>query len=167
MNAIAPLARLGPVTYAEERFTALREEGRALFQLHWLEATADHSVPLDIWWQAFEQLEEAGAMLTVTARIGGHLVGYATYVMHPHLHYHGRLIAQSDAFFLLPAARRGHVGIKLFRVAEEKLRLRGVAEIWNREKDHVRPGRGRSTIAPVFRRLGFRPVEHVWRKRVG
>ena len=112
-------------------------------------------------------MEAIGAMLTVTARRGGTLIGYAVYVVWPHLHYRSRLIADSDSFFLDPADRCGFVGIRLFQVAERHLRDRGVAEVWARVKLHVRGGRRRlSDLAALFRWLGYAPVETVLRKRL-
>lgn len=155
------------VTYQEERFTDLREEGAALFAQHWLEASADRSVPLDVDWQQYENMESIGAMLTVTARRGGELIGYAVYVVWPHLHYRGRLIADADSFFLDPADRRGFVGVLLFREAETMLRARGAHEVWARVKLHVRGGKRRThDLCGLFRWLGYSPVEIILRKRL-
>lgn len=156
----------GTVVFHPCRFTALRHQGAALFALHWLEATADRSVPLAIDWDVFEQLEEQGREVCVAVYWGDVLVGYAVYLLHDHLHYRGLRVAEADVFFLRPEDRSGFVGVKLFQVAERLLKERGVAEVWQREKLHVRPGRGAHGVGSVFRYLGYRPVETIWRKRI-
>jgi hypothetical protein len=51
-------------------------------------------------------------------------------------------------------------------VAEDLLREKGVAEVHNRVKLHVKPGRGGRTLGVLFRFLGYRPVEISYRKRI-
>lgn len=154
------------LTFEEERFSSLRDEGAALFEAHYREASADLSVPLEVDWAMFERLEDAGMEVCIAARDRGRLIGYAVYILHPHLHYRGLSVAEVDVFFLNPADRRGSTGMRLFRAAERVLALRGVQEIWNRVKLHVKPGRGRSDLGPLFRRLGYRAVETTYRKRI-
>jgi hypothetical protein len=157
----------GTVVFHRTRFTALRHEGSALFAMHWLEASADRSIPLCVDWDRFEAIEDNNQELCIAVRWGECLVGYAVYLIHPHLHYAGLIVAEADAFFLREEDRSGFVGIKLFQLAERLLRDRGVQEVHQRVKLHVRPGRGRSDVGPVFAFLGYRPVETVWRKRIG
>lgn len=154
------------VVYEETLFTSLRTEGAPLFAMHWLEATADRAIPLDLDWDVFAKLEAAGFLYCVAARVAETLIGYALYVLHPALHYRGRLIAQADAFFLRRSDRRGPIGIRLFRYAEDGLRKRGVHEVWSRVKSHVLAGRRGSDLRPLFARLGYREVETVMRKRL-
>jgi GNAT superfamily N-acetyltransferase len=149
------------------KFSALRLEGSALFAMHWLEASADHSVPLAVDWGLFLTMEEYGAELCVAVRAPfGVLVGYAVYIIHHHLHYAGLKVAEADAFFLRHEDRHGWLGAKLFQFAEQELRKMGVHEVYQRVKKHVRPGRGRSDLGPLFKYLGYREVETIWRKRI-
>jgi GNAT superfamily N-acetyltransferase len=154
------------VQFSEERFSDLRTEGAALFEAHWREAATDHAVPLDVNWDAYRAFEDVGGVVTITARRGGELVGYAVYIVAPHPRYRSLIVADSDVFFLRPADRRGRVGIELFRYAERVLLARGVRLLTMRIKLHVRPGRGRSTLEPLARRLGYRPIELLCEKRV-
>lgn len=172
MNDMAqwPVPTLGEcsgVVFREETFSRLRAEGSPLFLAHWHEATADRSVPLDVDWALFEQIERADMEVCITARRSGVLIGYAVYLVHDHLHYRGLKVAEADVFFLNEDDRAGFVGIKLFQVAEALLQERGVNEVWQRVKLHVRPGRGRSDLGPLFTYLGYRPVETIYRKRIG
>src|SRR6202007_1830083 len=102
-----------------------------------------------------EAIEAAGHEVCIAARWAGVLVGYAVYRWHEHLHYRGLRVAEADAFFLREQDRTGFVGIKLFQVAEEALRRRGIQEVHQRVKLHVRPGRGHSDLGPLFEYLGY------------
>jgi GNAT superfamily N-acetyltransferase len=159
------LARHRGYSFHEERFNWLRHEGEQLFEQHYREASADLSVPLEVNWQVFERMEQAGLEACVTVRKAGELVGYAVYFLAPHMHYR-YTIADADVFFLDPAHRSGWLGVKLLRIAEDLLREKGVSEVWNRVKLHVKPGRGGRTLGVLFRSLGYRPVEVSYRKRI-
>ncbi len=156
------------VTYERCAFTALRAEGEAsgLFLSHWCEANADASIPMNIDWDGYRQLETAGLEVCVAARRGGRLIGYAVYLVFPNLHYRGWIMGDSDVFYLEPEDRRGWVGINLFRAVHAALKAKGVDEVVQRVKLHVKPGRGRSTLGPLFRFLGYRAVETTYRKRI-
>lgn len=155
-----------PVVFHECPFSSLRWEGGALFAMHWLEASADTSIPLDVNWPAYEALEAAGLELCVAARQGGVLIGYAVYLLAPLMHYRQRIVADCDVFFMRESDRHGWAGVQLFREAERLLRARGVHDVYARVKLHVKPGRGRSDLSPLFRYLGYRPVEVIHRKRL-
>lgn len=167
LACIEPVGSVGRVLFYETPFTALRLEGAGLFAAHWLEASADRSVPLALDWDVYARLEQLDHEVCIAARLDGMLIGYAVYLWHDHLHYRGLRVAEADAFFIRPQDRLGFVGIKLFQVAEAALALRGVHEVWQRVKLHVRPGRGHSDLGPLFRYLGYRAVETTYRKRIG
>lgn len=153
------------VMFREERFSWLRYEAGNLFYGHYFEASADLSVPLEVNWPLYEQLEQSNLEVCVVARRDSVAVGYAVYFIVPHLHY-DQLVAENDVFYLAPEERRGDMGMRLFRHAEQLLRERGVDEMLARVKKHVKPGRGRSDLGPMFEHLGYRPIETVFRKRL-
>lgn len=160
------LARHRGFTFHEERFSWLRHDrGQALFERHYEEASADLSVPLDPNWELYDTLEQKGLEACVVVRKEGVPIGYVVYLMAPHLHY-DHIVADADVFFILPEYRIGWLGVKLFRVAEDLLRDRGVSEICNRVKLHVQPGRGGRDLGVLFKFLGYRPVETNYRKRI-
>ena len=157
------------VVYQEERFTDLRHEGAHLFAKHWREATADAAVPLDLDWDRYRLMEDAGFMCTMTVRSAADrsLLGYVVYIIWPHLHYRRLVVAETDSFFVDPAAARGWVGVDLFRRSEALLRQRGVHHAWARVKLHVLRGRARRhNLLALFLWLGYQPVEMVLRKRL-
>lgn len=159
------LARHRGYTFNEERFCWLRYSGKPLFEQHYREASADLSVPLDPNWDLYEKLEQQGLETCVTVRKEGALVGYAVYLLSPHLHY-DHVVAEADVFFIDPAHRSGWLGVKLFQLTEDLLREKGVSEICSRVKLHVKPGRGGRDLGMLFEFLGYRPVETNYRKRI-
>lgn len=160
-----PLEFYRGLMFREERFSWLRYEANNLFVGHYLEASADLSVPLEVNWALYEHLEQANLEVCVVARRDSVAVGYAVYFIVPHLHY-DQLVAENDIFYLAPEERHGWVGLRLFRHAERLLRERGVDEMIGRVKQHVKPGRGRSDLGPMFEFMGYRPIETVYRKRL-
>jgi GNAT superfamily N-acetyltransferase len=159
------LARYRGYSFHEERFSWLRGEGDELFEAHYREASADLSIPLDVRWDMYENLELAGLEVCAVIRRDSALIGYVVYIVVPHLHYQ-HTVADIDVFFIDPAHRKGWLGVRLFQIAETLLRPRGVTEVCSRIKLHVKPGRGTRDLGALFRWLGYRPVETLYRKRI-
>lgn len=153
------------VTFTEEPFSALRYEAGHLFEAHYEEASADLTVPLRVNWDVYQRLERAGLEVCVVVRRSGWVIGYAVYILAPHLHY-DTTVADADVFYLDPRFRSGWIGVRLFREADALLKTKGVDEVVNRVKLHVQPGRGGRDLGGIFRWLGYRPVETLWRKRI-
>jgi len=162
-----PIDRYRGVIYRSEPFSSIAGEGAQLFHKHYLEASANLNEPLNVNWDMFRKLEKAGLEVCVTARHTGRLIGYAVYILIPHMHYKHLSIADSDVFFIDPRYRRGWVGIRLFQAAEGGLAVRGVKGVGQRVKLHVEPGRGGRDLGVMFRYLGYKAVETNYRKRIG
>ena len=66
-----------PLKVATERLTPrLEEELGDLLHRHWLEVARDHDrIPLIVDWPAYRRLDDAGTLITYTARRGQELVG--------------------------------------------------------------------------------------------
>lgn len=146
--------------FRHEAFSDAIEEARPLLVEHWREIAADQdTVPLEPDWQKYRVLEQAGLLNVTTARDGGRLVGYACYVVGSNLHYKSLIVAEVDIFFLRREYRQGWAGVSLLREAERHLAAAGARRIVNRFKTN-------HDLGPVFRRLGYRPIEHVYVKTV-
>ena len=159
------LARHRGYGFHEERFSWLRHSGAELFERHYREASADLTVPLDPNWPLYDAMEQQNLEACVVIRKDGALIGYAVFLMTPHLHY-DHVVAEADVFFIDPAHRSGWLGVKLFQLTEDLLREKGVSEICSRVKLHVKPGRGGRDLGMLFEFLGYRPVETNYRKRI-
>lgn len=105
------------------------EEMELLFPQHWKElARFQDEIALKCDRERYAALEKAGALLLITARNEGTLIGYFVGFLFPHLHYCGSgLWGMTDMYFVLPEFRKG-TGLKLFVAFERELRARGVTQ---------------------------------------
>jgi hypothetical protein len=62
-------------------------------------------LPLDVDWDAYRALDQAGKLLLVVARVAGEIVGYTITIVHQHLHYRQVLVGHVDTYWLHPAFR--------------------------------------------------------------
>lgn len=148
-------------TVAEEPYSTVAEEIKALTPLHWEElARNKDDVPLDVDWTFYETLDRVGALAVYTVRDEGYLVGYAGYIVRKHPRYRTTMWAVSDVFWVHPDQRDGKVGNALFAFIEESLRAKGVAVMHTTHKiDHPAPGL-------LLRRRGHVMIEAGYSKRL-
>lgn len=105
------------------------EEMEELFPAHWAElARFQDKIALKCDRERYAALEQAGALLLITARVDKKLIGYFVAFLFPHPHYFGSgLWAMTDMYFVLPEYRTG-TGLKLFVAFEEMARAKGVTQ---------------------------------------
>jgi hypothetical protein len=108
----------------------------------------------------YERLEEIGAFKAFSARDEeGRMVGYAAFILGPHLHT--RLMqASQDVVYLTPAARQGWTALQFIRWVDEQLAACGVEVIFQEAAP-------RSAMAVVLRRRRYRLSSERYAKRVG
>lgn len=154
------------LTFQRERMADLIPEITPLLLPHWREVALDQdTIPLEVDWPWYLALEGAGILAVCTARDGTALVGYVIHlVSNKHLHYKSLRFAECDAFYLAPAHRKGLAGLQMFRASDEILRDLGVKKIINKMKLHFDPRGDGTGLAPLFARLGYRPIETVYAK---
>jgi GNAT superfamily N-acetyltransferase len=99
----------------------------------------------------------AGLLRCVTARDDSGLVGYAIFIVQPHLHYKSCKTAFEDIYFLRKEHRLGRTGIRLFQFAEEALRADGVNRIIMHTKIHMDNSR-------LFEYLGYKHTDKLYTK---
>ena len=147
--------------YEVEDFRDIKDELVPITQAHWEDVALNQdSVALNPDWGVYEYLQEHGNLQIVTARNDeGVMVGYVVYIISPWLHYRDHILADGDVFWLHPDYRKGLTGIKLLRAAEDFLKQYGVDFIINKVKLH-------KDIGPLFERMGFKPIERVYAKRI-
>lgn len=120
----------------ESMFDAL-DEALPMLQKHYEElALNKDKVPLDPDWNAYRRLDEQGAILCVTLRDKGRLVGYYTGFVLPDLHYKSCLSLKMDIFWTHPDIRGGMAGVKLFRTVRAEAKRRGVKRMFAGSKHH-------------------------------
>lgn len=149
------------ITAQVESFTERVSELKRLFPLHWEKLALDRdSIPLDMRYDVYAALEEAGELMLVTLRDRGRLVGYWVAVIAPGLHYQGCLTATMDIWNLLPDYENGVAAMILMRAVEKEYRRRGVQRALAGEKLHRPCGR-------LYRAFGYEPVETYYSKLMG
>lgn len=148
------------ITYQVERLADIKIEVAPLLLRHWEEIALNRdTVPLDPNWDQYLFMDREGYLQITTAREDGKIVGYAAYFIAANLHYRSLVVADSDIFWLAPEKRKGMVGVKLLKAAEEHLKAVGVNKIVNKVKL-------KHDVGAVFERLGYTPIERLYAKLV-
>lgn len=104
-----------------EKLATMREEMLPCVVSQWHESGTDKDdVPLDVDWDRYQAIEDAGVFRLLSARRDGILAGYAAYFITNHMMYRTTPHVMCDGVY----ARLNHrgVGIMLVRAAEKKFR---------------------------------------------
>ena len=116
------------VTLAQERFRNVIDELKPLLAQHWRElALYQDVIEFDPDYAKYDTLDGMGVIKIYVARDEGAVVGYAVYVVMPHMHYKQDVWARCDIIWVSPEHRRQHTGVMLLRFVEERLRADGVS----------------------------------------
>jgi GNAT superfamily N-acetyltransferase len=146
------------LTYQREPLFDSLEGIKQLVQAHHDEVTVDHEqVKLDPQWAQYVAIENAGMLHVFTVRDGPEMVGYASFIVTPHLHHASVVAAINDALYLLPAYRKGWAGARLIAFAEDELRKIGAHKM----TIHVSP---RRDFSHLLARMGYAEEERVMSK---
>jgi hypothetical protein len=149
------------ITCHVESLTERLEEMKVLFPLHYDElALNQDKVPLDPQYNIYLDRDAAGAIIFVTLRDAGEMVGYFVGFIAPGLHYQTCLTCTMDIFFLRKDKRNGSAGVRLFRFVEAELKRRGVQRWFMGSKIHA-------DASALFKRIGAAPVETYYSKWLG
>lgn len=106
----------------------LFEEMWPLIQAHYKEIAKFQDIKLDPNFELYMKLDSSGALRVFTARSEeGLLLGYACFLVHPHLHFKNSLQAFHDLIFIEKPAR-GH-GSKFIKYCDDMLKEEGVEVI--------------------------------------
>jgi GNAT superfamily N-acetyltransferase len=144
------------ITCQVEPFLPFLEEVKPLLQQHWDElALHKDRVPLDPQYGVYRSRDADGAILLVTVREAGALVGYFVGFVAPGLHYQTCLTLQMDIFWVHPDHRGSGAGWMLFKTVEAEARRRGVQRMFVGSKLH-------KDASWLFARLGYEEVERYY-----
>jgi GNAT superfamily N-acetyltransferase len=143
-----------------EPLALLRDDGlEDLIVAHHAEVGLHKEVmPLAVDWEQYHKLETLGMLKLAAARAGEALVGYASWLWLPHLHYAETIHASNDAVYMRPEWRGA--GVRLMRECEQRLTADAVPKpvrILYHIKLDVEAARG--TIGRVLERRGFKAFE--------
>ena len=118
-------------TFRVELFRDIVDELHPLHQAHYAETEVFRAgIPLEPNYENAIERERSGGLLQITARTGagelvGHIRGYLTLSLHT-----CTLIASEDAFFIVPAHRRGFMAARLLQFYEKCVVAAGAREIY-------------------------------------
>lgn len=141
--------------YERERMSRVADEVDA-FVNHYFETTiaGQGMDPLEFKWDAYQQLDDLGRILFITARDDEKkMQGFVSYFMSPHMH-HRQILATCDMLAVHPDCRGAGVGSKLVETAEMWLKAQGVTHI-------VHAYRLIYGDRPLFPKLGYK-AEETW-----
>lgn len=145
--------------YAVEDPGTFIEELKVIIPAHYDELCVTKDFPLMPDYEAYGRLYVAGMLRCITARdeSNDELIGYAIFIVSPHLHYKTCKTAMEDIYFLKKEHRLGRTGIRLFQFAEAALRADGVNRIIMHTKIHLDNSR-------LFEYLGYRHTDKLYTK---
>lgn len=133
------------------------DELEQLFPEHYEELCVTKEFPLEPDYEQYRALGKAGMLRTITCRVDGKLIGYIAFIVQPHLHYKSCRTAFEDLYFLKKEYRKGRVGIRMFKYAEQALKQHGVNRIIMHTKVHLDNSR-------LFEYLGYKHTDKLFTK---
>jgi hypothetical protein len=133
------------------------DELKGILPEHYDELCVTKDFPLMPDYVAYGKLCVAGMLRCIVARADGVLVGYALFIVSPHLHYSTCKTAFEDIYFLKKEYRLGRTGIRLFQFAETALRADGVNRIIMHTKIHL-------DNSKLFEYLGYKLTDKLYTK---
>jgi GNAT superfamily N-acetyltransferase len=145
------------IEYAVEDPTTFIDELKGLLPVHYDELCVTKDFPLMPDYVAYGRLCAADMLKCIVARSDGELVGYALFIVQPHLHYVTCKTAFEDVYFLRKDHRLGRTGIRLFQFAEQALRDAGVNRIIMHTKIHL-------DNSKLFEYLGYKMTDKLYTK---
>jgi GNAT superfamily N-acetyltransferase len=144
-----------------ERYADVIAEAIPLLSYHWEEiAMFKDKIKLCPAFDKYEEIDKAGGLHIITARVGGRLIGYHVAFVTPHPHYKNNLMSLTDIFFILPEHRKGLLGFRFFQFIEHEMRKLGVTKMMAGTKLN-------RDLGILFERLGWEPTDRMYSKYIG
>jgi GNAT superfamily N-acetyltransferase len=131
----------------------LKADLAPLMAAHWAEVAPYRDIALDVDWPLYDAIERAGALRVYTARREGVILGYASFIVRPHLHYRQHVYATCDALYLLPEERGHTLAARLIGYAAESLKGEGTRVM------SVAVPESQPRAARFLEGLGWHPLE--------
>jgi len=149
------------ITYQEENLKDCLDEVKVLIEMHWEEiALYKDKINLNPDFDKYLLLDSMGMLHVLTVRDGSKLIGYFISFIQPNMHYSDHVFATNDILYIDPSYRKGSVGYKLFKKAEESLIGIGVDVVLIHAKV-------KNDFKPLMDKLGYERVEYTYSKYVG
>lgn len=130
-----------------------------LLESHREEIAHYKDIKLNVDWQKYFALSEAGVLVSFFAMDGCAIIGYVAYIVSPNPHYCDFIYAVQDVLFIDKKYRGKMLGIRFLRWTESKLLERGVDVV----HQHVKKA---NDFGPLLERLGYEEVDKIFSKRL-
>lgn len=144
-----------------EKLNEVKDECQNLIEQHWREIAVWQDIPLAPNWLAYQQMEDAKALVIYTVRNEeNQLVGYAVFFMRHHIHYKDHIWALNDIVWVHPDYRDGRIGRNLINFWEQDLQSRGVHVV------HVNVKTAHPALGYVLKGAKYQTVESGHEKRL-
>lgn len=128
-----------------------------LISAHHAEVSHAPEVEVSVSRELYNAYLGAGTLKMFGAFDGDRIVGYATFTHYAHPHT-GVITAISDSIYLAPEYR-GINGVRFMEHIESELTVSGAEALFYHAKAN-------SALGPMLDRMGFKPVDIVYYKRV-
>jgi predicted N-acetyltransferase YhbS len=147
---------------AEESWAEFAREALPLMAQHNAElGEASPNQAFEVDQEQAQALAAAGALVILTARESGILIGYIIWFLSFNLGFKGQLNATQGPWFVKPEWRNSSAGLRLFNASLDSLRERGVQNVfahhWAKSPD----------LGPFFARKGGKLMEVVYSIWIG
>lgn len=162
-----PSGRVQPeVSYQWERLSLIAPEMWPLIIEESKETFPEHNTrPPDPDWPRYIEMQLAGNLPIITARVGKKLVGYIVWTIASTLHRKNEKIAISDTHYVIKDYRRGgSITRSMFRQSFDVLRKMGVADIIPHSNEIGLSVRERMAMDRFFAGLGCKPLGVLYHK---
>lgn len=147
------------VTFQRQTIADCYRELRPLLEAHWKEVAHYPDITLNVDWEAYIRMEQAGALRIYVLRDYGTLRGYAVFMVRENVHYVGSLQAVQDVVYLEPELRKQMIGARFLEWCDEQLAKEHVQVVYH----HVKRTHD---FGPTLQRLGYENIESVWGRRL-
>ena len=108
------------VRYLNADFMSFLPDLKKLIEANYEELCVTKDFPLIPDYEVYERVAKSGNITCIVCMDDDEVVGYAIFLIQPHLHYKTCLTAFEDIYYLKPEYRKGRTGIKMFKFAEEE-----------------------------------------------
>lgn len=147
------------IQYSVSKVADCFDEVIKLLDDHYKELSVTKGFALNPDYEIYKHNDKTGNVRVILCKDDGTIVGYIIYFLSANLHYRDCLLATEDIYYLKPAYRKGTIGIKMFKFAENYLKTLGVHMVKYSTKVHMDNSR-------LFEYLGCDFIEKVFVKNL-
>lgn len=147
------------IKYSQEKIIDVYDDILPILRDHFSEVGHYQDIRLEPNISEYYSLEKSGNLKLYIARddFDKELIGYAIFIIRPHLHYKSCLTAGQDIIYI-KKERRGF-GEEFINWCDMQLKKLGVQVVYH----HVKV---RHDFSPALKRLGYEGIEKIWGRRL-